>query len=136
MKISDHAVSAQAVEQGEWVDDIPGWSGLRLKTRGAENRDWRILNVKLIGEVPRHKRLKGLLPEDQDRISSTLLLECGLLDWEGPEDDEGKPLPFSKAQAKEYLTNPDYKSFRDACMYAATVVGERRAEDVETTAKN
>lgn len=136
MRIKDQAISVEVREHGDWVKDIPEWPGLRLKTRGIGNKDWRVMRDKLIGDIPRHKRVNGISPEDTDRINATLLAETALIDWEGPEDDEGKPLAFSRAQALEYLLNPEYERFRDACMWAAAVVAERWRLETETAVKN
>lgn len=136
MRIKDQAISVEVREQGDWVENIPEWPGLRLKTRGIGNKDWRVMRDKLVGEIPRHKRANGISPEESDRINATLLIETALIDWEGPEDDEGKALPYSKAQAAEYLNNPELEKFRDACMWAAAVVAERWRIDTEAAVKN
>jgi hypothetical protein len=59
-----------------------------------------------------------------------------LLDWSGIEDEDGKPLPFSKAQAGEYLTNPEHTRFREAAMWAASIVAEQGHAEIEEDAKN
>lgn len=136
MRLKDTAISVEVRENGDWVDKIPDFPGLRLRVRGAGNKDWRKLRDKLIADIPRHKRIDGITAEDGDKVTATLLVETSLLDWDGLEDDDGKPLPFSKAQASEYLNNPEYEGFRNACLWAAGVVAERWRQDVETAAKN
>jgi hypothetical protein len=59
-----------------------------------------------------------------------------LLDWAGLEAEDGTPLPFTKEQATEFLTKPEYRRFRDAVVYAATVVGDSQAESEKADVGN
>lgn len=130
-------IDIEKLEQGAWVGDLPEMGGLRLKTRGSNNRDWRKLQSKLIAAVPRQKRIGSLDPDEFDRITAILLRDTALLDWEGLENVDGTPLPYSKEQAYEYLTNPEYgRKFLAAAIYAADMVAEQREEDAEQDAKN
>jgi hypothetical protein len=130
-------IDIERLEQGAWVDNIPEMGELRLKTRGAENRDWRKLQAKLIAGIPRQKRLNLLDPDEADRISAILLRDTALLDWDGIVDAEDNPVPFSKEQAFEYLTNKAYgRRFLLAATYAAQFVAEQREEEAEQDAKN
>jgi hypothetical protein len=68
MKLSAMKVDSAFAEQGSWVDGIPDVPGIRIKARGANNSDYRVLEAKLIQEIPRADRLEGLKPAD--RIAS------------------------------------------------------------------
>jgi hypothetical protein len=137
MKMKDMAVDSGRAEEGAWVDDIPDMEGLRLKVRGANNKDWRKLQQKLIQAIPRKRRMSGNLdPEDADRITNLCLLNTSLLDWDGFDGDDDKPLPYSQETAKTLLTDPDYRRFRDAVAWAANWVAEQSKEDVEEDAGN
>jgi hypothetical protein len=137
MKMKDVAVDAGRAELGAWVEKIPDMEELRLKVRGANNKDWRRLQLKLINAVPRKRRLQGNLdPEESDRITSQCLLNTSLLDWSGLEDDDGKPIPYSHDMASKLLTDPDYRRFREAAAWAANWVAEQNAADVEEDAGN
>lgn len=137
MKMSDMAVDPDRQENGAWVDDIPEMEGLRLKVRGSNNADWRRLQSRLIEAVPRKKRLGGRLdPDEQDKIMSSCLLNCCLLDWDGLEDDDNKPLPFSKAMAQKLITEPQYRRFRDGVVWASSIVAENLAVDQDDTSGN
>jgi hypothetical protein len=130
MKMKDVAVDSARAEAGDWVDEIQDMEGLRIKSRGSQNRDWRRLQSKLIQAVPRKKRMNGTLdPEEADRITSLCLLNTGVLDWDGLEDDDGNPIPYSRDMAEKLLTDPDYRRFRDAAVYAANKVADDNAED-------
>ena len=137
MKMSELAVDADRQENGAWVDDIPEMEGLRLKVRGSNNADWRRLQARLMDAVPRKKKIGGRLdPDEQDRIMSSCILSCCLLDWDGLEDDNGKPIPYSKEMAKKLLTEPQYRRFRDGVVWAASIVAENTVVEQEETAGN
>lgn len=136
MKLSERKIDPAKREDGAWVKDIPEWDELRLKVRGIGNKDWAKRSQALVQAVPRARRVNGLLRDDADRINGILLLDHALIDWRGLEDDEGKPEPYSKDLAKKYLTQPEYEPFRDAVMWAASVVAERGTAEIEADAKN
>jgi hypothetical protein len=137
MKLGELTVDPNRVENGAWVEDIPELQGLRLKVRGNNNADWRRLQAKLLDAVPRKKRMGGRVdPEEQDRIISSCLLSTCLLDWEGLEDGDGKPIPFSKQTAQKLLTEPEYRRFRDGVIWASNVVGDNIESEVEDAAGN
>jgi hypothetical protein len=137
MKLTELAVDNDRAENGAWVDDIPELQGLRLKVRSSQNADWRRLQAKLMDAVPRKKRMGGRMdPDEMDRIMGSCLLNCCLLDWEGLEDDEDKPIPFSKQMAQKLLTEPEYRRFRDGVIWAASVVADNTETEREDVAKN
>ncbi|WLA80281.1 hypothetical protein [Bradyrhizobium elkanii] len=133
MKIEDIAVDTKLVEEGAWVSDIPELEGVRLKCRGSDNKDWRRMSQHLVNAVPRKKRIPLLDPAEQDRINAIVVRECGLLDWEGIEDNDGNPVLYSKKKAEEYL---QVKKFRDGALYACFQVSEGLVDEVETLAGN
>lgn len=132
MKLSDLASDPVATEQGEWVDTIPEMGDLRLKVRGIGNADWRRIQTKLIDAVPRSKRTGTRIdPEEIDRITTVCLHQACLLDWQNLSGDDGKPLAYSRDFALELLSKPEYRKFREAVVWAATVVGEQAAVRIE-----
>lgn len=137
MKLADLKVDPAKVEDGDWVDGIPEMEDLRLKVRGVGNAQWRKLQRKLISAVPQHRRIDGVISqEDEDNITSICLQSACLLDWAGLEGEDGQPLAYSKEVASELLTKPETRAFRDAVLWAATIVGRRKAEVAEGDAKN
>lgn len=136
MKLNDICVDPVKVEEGAWVDNIPELEGLRVKVRGINNKDWRRMRARLIEAVPRKRKIGGLDPADQDRITAVLLRETSLLDWGGLDGDDGKPVPYSKDVAGKYLSDPKYEKFREGVLWAATNVGEQIDESIGTDAKN
>lgn len=126
MKLSDTKIDSAKVEQGDWVGDIPDFGDIRLKVRGLGNADYNRLQAKLIRSLPKAQRDGAV-----DKILPRLLADTILLDWDNV--DEG---PYSKDLAEKFLTDPDYRPFRDAVMWAASQVAERRADDLEADVKN
>ena len=117
------------VEGGDWIDDIPEMGDLRLRTRGMNNARFRSMQAELIRAFPRGRRIKGAIPPAElQKINGACLAETTLLEWDNLEGEDGAPLPYSKEQAKAFLTDPAYQAFYDAVLYAATIVGEDDAE--------
>jgi hypothetical protein len=137
MKLSDGRIDPSKLEDGSWVDNVPELLGVRFKVRGTNNKDWRKLNARLIDATPRKRRMGGRLdPDEQDRIMNELLLKTCLLDWDGIEDDDGKPLPYSLELARKLLNDPSLQKFREGVIWAATVVAEGGAVEIEEVVKN
>lgn len=124
------------IEQGAWVDNIPDMGDLRLQVRGANNADWRRLQARLIAAVPRNKRVGGRIdPDESDRITSILIRDAGLTGWENVTDG-GAAVAYSKDVANTYLTDPAFRAFRDAALWACTIVGDDLSAQTDTDAKN
>lgn len=139
MKLSDMKVDSAQIEskEGDWVENIPELPGIRIKARAANNADYRLLEGRLVREIPQAQRLTGISPADQDRIAGTLLLETIVCDVDGlTEDDDTMPLKYTKELGKTLLLNPDFRRFQAGAAYAAAVVAQRRKTDAETEAKN
>lgn len=121
-------IIVENVNAGAWVGNIPDMGDLRIHTKGLNNPGFRKLQQTLVAAIPRSERHQGRIPPHvMDEINAKCLLNQALLGWENVEED-GQAVPFSKEQAKVYLTDPAYRSFYDAVMYAAAVVGEDDAE--------
>lgn len=136
MRLSEIAVNVEAIEVGRWVPVDHILPGVRLKVRGIDNTDCRRLRNKLVAEVPRVERIKGLDTTKADAINARLLAETVLIDWSGLEDEDGKPLAFSKAKALEILIDPAFIVFRNAVEWAAGIVHEDDLVEIEDASKN
>lgn len=122
-------ILVQNVLAGALVGNIPDMGDLKIRTKGLNNPGFRKLQQTLIAAVPRSERHQGRIPPHViDEINATCLLNQALIGWENLQDEDGNPVPYSKEKAKELLTDPAYRAFFDAAMYAATVVGEDDAE--------
>jgi hypothetical protein len=136
MKLSAIKIDSALAEQGDWVDGIPDLPGIRIKARGTNNVDYRILEGKMVREIPRTQRVEGVSPEDQDRIAGKLLLETVVLDVEGLTDDNDQPIKYTKELGATLLLDPDFKVFQAGAAYAGSVVAQRRKADGAAEVKN
>ena len=124
------------IDQGAWVRDIPGLPGLALKVRPVGNVDAQRAYRAALAAIPRAKRMTGLDPADERAASDEAMVKAVLLDWDGLEDDDGDPIPYSEKLARELLTQPETEAFRDGVVFAATVVKELGVVEMKDTAKN
>jgi len=137
MKLSATKVDSALIEQGDWVENIPDLPGIRIKARGTNNADYRMLEGKLVREIPRAQRVEGVSPEDQDRIAGRLLLETVVLDIDGiTEDDDVTPIKYTRELGAKLFLDPDYRVWAAGAAYAGSVVAQRRKASAETETKN
>lgn len=137
MKLSATKVDSALSEQGDWVEHIPDLPGIRIKARGTNNKDYRILEAKLVREIPRTERVEGVAPVDQDRIAGTLLLETVVLDIAGiTEEDEITPIAYTKELGAKLFLDPDYKVWAAGAAYAGSIIAQRKKADTGIEAKN
>jgi hypothetical protein len=147
MKLGEVVINVEAQEEGAWVGEkyglpIPEMGDLCLKVRGTNNRDWRALERTLIDAVPRKRKVANRLnQEDQDAITVKCLVNTCLLDWECVEGDgvigeAGIPLPYDKKVALALLTDARYRRFRDAVIWAGSIVAEQEQATREDIAGN
>ena len=128
MKLASLKIDSAKLEQGDWVDDIPGVGDIRLLVRGIGNDDYRRRQAELTAALPRHMRKE---PAAQDKVANALIVETLLEGWEKVEGDDGKPLPFSREAVLAILSDPDMRAFNDGVIWAASVVAERRQADLD-----
>lgn len=137
MKLSALKTNVAVIEQGRWIDDIPGLPGVRLKVRGLGNADYRRAYDRKVSAVPASRRLRGLLPDDRERIIGECLAETVLLDWGGlTEDDGATPLAFTAELAGTLLLDPEFDAFRSAVSWAANAVSVEAEADGKVEEKN
>lgn len=117
------------ISEGQWVSDIPEAGDLKLLVRGMSSPIVQALMSRKLRAVPKGDKQRDGSPklEVVTRITSEVLHEAVLLDWSGLTED-GKPVKFNSALAKEWLTNPDYKEFADCVAWAARAVDAGEAE--------
>lgn len=136
MDIGKQKVNAEAIEQGEWIENIPEAGDLRLKLRGRTCADYRQMQQRLISALPRNVRFQSPLPlETSDRINLTCLVEVCMIDWEGVLDN-GQPVKFSKELALQIMKDPAQIDFQEAVYRALEMVGRGEKAANEAIAKN
>ena len=137
MKLSTIVVDPRAVEDGDWVKELPEMGDLELKVRGQNSSAWKALRRKLINALPRNIRNRsgGFPQKIEDEILDGLLLDAGLLDWKNLELDSGAA-PYSRELAAKLIGDPSYNLFRDAVLTACMRVGGAADDADEELAKN
>lgn len=123
-KISQLKTDLKRETEGAWVDYRPG---VRLRIARVNNPNYDALLRKLGKPYRSQLRREDLAGDVLDDIVRKVFAETVLLDWEGIEDDDGKPVPYSKEQALAYLTDiPDF--YRDVQELAGQAALFRIAE--------
>lgn len=137
MDIALLTVDAEAISEGQWVNEIPRLGDVRLRVRGLTSPEVESLRARKLRAVPTNERSRDGMPNHaaMTRITGEVLYEAVLLDWDGIVQD-GKPVPYSKELAREWLTNPRFRKFADAVAQAATFVDNGEAEATEALAGN
>lgn len=135
MKLSSIRVDAVKIEGGAWVGNIPEFGAVRLKVRGFGSTEDKRVQKEATDAIPRNEKIGGITSEASDRIMSARL-KAALMDWDGFIDEDNKPLGYEKTMADGMIDAPEFVRFRDAVAYAASIVGEQRAETKDETAKN
>lgn len=136
MEIKSLKRDSANAEAGQWVSDIPGMGDVRLKVRGFYSPTVIAIRSRKERAVPRDDRERdgSLKPSVAMRIMGETMHEAVLLDWDG-FTNEGEPLAFDRALAKDWLTDPDFSAFADAVAWAAQVVDKGLTEDKEARGK-
>lgn len=121
-----------AINDGEWVSDIPGMGSVRMRVRGLSSPKVAAARSRLERAVPRKERDRdgGLTHEKSMAISAEILHRVVLIDWDGISAG-GEIVNYSAEQAKEWCTNPAYREFADAVAWAAMTVDRGAADEAE-----
>lgn len=137
MDLSNLKRDSGQIEAGQWVSDIPGMDDLRLRVRGLTSPTVSALRGRKQRKVSKNGRNSdGTIKSDIEmRIFGEVLFEVVLLEWDGLTDN-GKPVPYDRELAKQWLTNPDYMPFADAVTWAAQLVDRGLAEQQGGLEKN
>lgn len=136
MKLSKIKRNSQAIEDGEWVSEIPELGDIEFKVRGSQNEDARRLRDRLLNALPREQRQGNVDPKAIDAIMAKVAAETIILDWRNIADEDGNNVPFSKETALEYFTDPDFSLLLAGVQWASDRVGQNVTTDNEADAKN
>jgi len=136
MRLDQVTVDLTKVEQGVWIDSIPGMADLRLKVRPLNNPDFQRMQDRMISTALRGSRNGKDIPFDaRENIVSKCLHETVLMDWSNLDGADG-PLPYSRELALDLLQKPEYRLFREAVAWAAGAADEDLRAATESDVKN
>jgi hypothetical protein len=139
LDLSKIKIDSAKINRGDWVGDLPhaGMEGLRLKVRGIASAAYREALAKRGRAVPRSERHRdGTLPVAlSDRVAGEALCDAVLLDWDGLTE-AGEPVAYDRDLALKLLTDPNFAPFRDAVVFAASIVAEEDSADEDKNLGN
>lgn len=125
---SIYATNRDEEENGKWFDSFGGEVQLKMRRFASK----KSLAIRSELEAPLKKTFKNRdIPlEQQEALAMDHFIEGVLLDWKGMTDDHGVEVPYSKAKAKELLTEyPDF--FREAMLESIDMANFRTAKKKE-----
>jgi len=127
------------LDAGEWVDNIPGHPGMRLKVRSK--------NIKAF-ETAHNSLLRGfsgtgaeiLASDEYNTAAGKLIAAHILVDWENALVVKGKPVAYDRDLALKILTSLDNRkigdAFRNAVANASAEVADRHLGIVKAVVGN
>ncbi len=141
MKLKAIKVNSARSEQGGWVKDIAGFPGVRLCVRGFESEAFKLALSRRQLAITNDDREDGkpdgrVKPKVTDRVFGLAMADAILLDWDGIEGDDDQPIPYSRELAEQYLTDPDFRLFREAVALAGSLVESETDTRVEAALGN
>ncbi len=141
MKLRAIRVNSARSEQGGWVKDIAGFPGVRLLVRGFESEAFKLALSRRQLAVTNDDREDGkpggpVKPKVTERLFGLAMADAILLDWSGIEGEDDQPIPYSRELAEQYLTDPDFRLFREAVALAGTLVESETDARVEAALGN
>ncbi|MEQ8308002.1 MAG: hypothetical protein RIA09_15705 [Hoeflea sp.] len=105
----NYAVDSKKEEEGVWKE-FDG--GIKLKLRRLSSKASQ--DARREAEKPYTSQLRDKEP-DPDILEKVFIQQLAhgvIVDWEGIEDDDGKPVEFTPALAVELLSDEALKDFR------------------------
>jgi hypothetical protein len=128
-KLSELKGLNSKIEKGAWVKDLPNLQklGVAVKVRGYGNSD----HMKAMGDAYADMSAEDREnPDIRYQIDGRLIAQTLLLDWKGIED-----FPFTPANVKTVMTDPELRIFRAGIDFATKVVAEQGVDKLEKDTK-
>ena len=132
------ATDTEKASEGQWVEFCPAQDEndkpLELKIARIGNP---VYTQRLQALVRPHRRKVRMgFDDDLEQFVKVAVAECCLVDWRGLDDEDGKPVAYSKAKSVEILTNPIYSDLLDFVMDVGGYAAVYREEAVVAIAGN
>lgn len=109
-------------------------SGFLLAHAGRSNPDWLVAHERETAPFRKQMELDVLSREDDFKITLGVFTSAILLDWDGVDDEQGNPIPYSKKAAEKLFTEfPEL--MQDLRAFAANIANYRK-NNPEFDAKN
>ena len=126
-----YGTSAQKEAEGVWVTL---GDGIRVKVARANNPAHMKITERLIKPFRRQIQNNSISMDKTNELTIKAMSLGILKDWEGIEDEKGKPIPYSEEMAEIILT--EYKDFREEISEISQSMEMYRKEEIEEEQKN
>lgn len=132
------ATDTAKASEGQWVEFCPaqgeGDRALELKIARIGNPTYTQRLQELVR--PHRRKVRMGFDEDLEKFVKIAVAECCLVGWRGLEDDNGKPIKYSKEKSVEILTDPIYSDLLDFVMDVGGDAAVYREEAMAAAAGN
>lgn len=122
------------IDAGEWVSEIPGHPGMKMKVRSAAYKKFEVAHGRLLRGLGRNAS-KAMDSADYKQSVGKMIADHLLLGWENAITKGGEDVKYSKDIALQVLTMTDDRgvgdAFRDAVVWSAGVVKDRHLGIIE-----
>jgi hypothetical protein len=89
--------------EGVWLK-FPGERRVRVLRAGGANRKFSRSFSRIVKPYRRQLERGTLEPEKSDELMLEVYLDSVIIDWDGFNDSNGKPIPYTKQVAREFFT--------------------------------
>lgn len=134
MDLNQYKTSVDAENDGQWVDlDITTGAAVLVARIGSKR--YSTMLQRRLKPYRRSIRNNSIDDSVSERIIGEVMAETILLDWKNLALN-GKAVPYSAEQAKELLTDPQFKDFREVIFELANDAESFRQEEMADAEKN
>lgn len=140
MKLSQVAVDLDAIDNGIWVDSTE-FDGVQYLVRGTEYPPYqKAMRKRMSAEanklVSRRGRNTEINLDSIERNKRDLSIEHCMLDWKGIDDDDGKPVEYTKEMGQKIMSEREYARMARDILSAIDYVDEEAANVKEDVVGN
>lgn len=138
-KLSDFAVDADAIKDGEWVRLGGDYDDIEIHTRGLTDQYWDTTSAKQRKMAQGFNGDTEALPVRHRRdINTRAFIEHCLLDppVKNLFHDDARTKEVTGEEFRKMLLDPRYQKLVAACYAAARRVGQNIDSDMDAAAKN
>lgn len=132
------ATDTSKASEGQWVEFCPAQddddTALELKIARIGNPTYQRRLQELVR--PHRRKVRMGFDEDLEAHVKVAVAECCLVGWRGLEDDDGKPIAYSKEKSVEILTDAAYSDVLDFVMDVANDAAVYREQAIGEAAGN
>ena len=126
-------VDGDAIENGDWVDDIPDLGDIALLVVGSDSIRYAEAQEKHLSQMSVEQKNDLSQTERRAWLANTLA-DC-VDDWKNVVID-GEPVDFDRERLREMLLDQDYLRLRNGVAWACQNVGQRVAKDTKDAVGN